>query len=397
MVDSSLSRATTSSVLLRTWMMLGTLMVWLAGMPSGLAATPRIAVLDLDGYGVDFEATQMMSQGVRDGFLEEGVYDPLDGYQIGDLVSEGHVDDLREARKLLAEARLKVASGQATSALSDLARVLEIHEAANSWVARRAELADAHYFTAVALARSGRSGDALSHIVETLYLYPGYDTDRAMNPASSIQSLFKDAYQAIANQDPHAYSGAELAGVGRLLGTPNVVVGFIRGDGTVELRLYRDGQLEAELVDTVSEIPLPPGDSYYAELARRLAGSGPPATTYSSVSTASSSSTDDGFVDVPFVEFEDDLDEIEVGETSVQGAEEKPRRLSRNQRKVGKIKTTGGIRYGKPVYQRWWFWTAIGVAAVGGGVYLYHYLQEDEEPIFTVDDTYSVSADLSGL
>lgn len=373
---------------------------WL--LPGRAFAMPRVAVLALDGYGVSYDDAQTTSRGVRDGFLEEGTLDPLDGYQIADTIATGHEDRIREARKLLAQARGDIDSGRLSTALDKLGRVLEIHERANSWVGRRPELADSHYFTAVALARIGRRTEALTHLMEVLYLYPNYDEDRAYQPSSLVQSLFSEAHRTIASEGPRTWSGPQVANIGEMLGVRHVVVGYVQEGGRIHLQMYVEGRLEAETSGTAEVFPLSPGEPLYSELAGRLArgvaaesGSAGAASSGGS-SGSTSSSSGDGFHEIPTVETEGS----EEGQAAAgsEGAESDGR-SRRWRRRAGKIRARGGIRYNnKPVYQQWWFWTAIGVAAAGGGYYAYSQMDEGEpEEVTETRQSYTVVVETSGL
>lgn len=385
------------------------LLFWVACPASLALAAGTIAVLDLDGYGVTWDTAQVMSQGVRDGFLENGDYDPIGGYQIADSVSAGHEAEIKQARTLLAEARVQMDAGNISGALSRLDQVLNLHQKANSWVARRPELADAHYFAAVAYSRTGRSSEALLHLKEALYLYPGYDQTRASNPPVNIKSLFEQARRDIDAEGPRTWSGTQVAAIGRLLGTSNVVAGYVTADGTLYLRLYRDGKVVSEATGKAPEMPLQPGDAYYADMAARIAATGAAggSTSRSSSSTSSSSTSSSGgdFADVPALTEDEERD---LADEDTEGLEEATRDKEEAERErkpgkpTGKIKASrGGIRYHKPVTQRWWFWTGIVAVAGGGGYLLYTVLDEEDRPSaddrHSPRDRYSTTVDTSDL
>lgn len=375
--------------------------------PGAALAIETVAVLDLDGYDVDYETAQVMSQGVRDGFLEEATFDPLSGYDITEGVSSGQGDRIRQARELLAEARQKMDSGDASGALRQLAEVLSIHESAWSWVGRRPELADAHYFTAVALSKLSRTTEATDHLVECLYLYPGYDTERAVKPDSSISSLFGRARAQLAAGERRTVPGARMATIGDRLGARYVVAGYVVGDGTVHVALYQDGRLITETTDFAAELPLYPGDPFFYDLAVHLVGgnhapSTPPSTM--SIGTPSEGQADFGeFHDIPTVDTAPtsstgSIGTIDGGHLTDDGSSYHDN--SRSRRRRGEHRIDGVKRWDrKPVAETWWFWTGVTVAVAGGGVGLYFLLQDDTPVSQTTQerDAYTVTLDPSDL
>lgn len=357
-------------------------------LPGVARAVPTIAVLDLDGYGVSYDSVQVMSQGVRDGFLEVGDFDPISGYQIADLMAAGFEEDLKNSRSLLAEARLDADSGNVSTALRKLDQVLAMHERARSWVGRRPELADAHYFTAVALARAGRNSEALDHLKEVLYLYPAYEVSRAVSPTPAIRSLFDQANREITAAGPRNLPGTLVSAVGKQIGTTNVVHGYVLADGTLCLRMYRDGTVVSEVKGRLAEIPLQPGDPNYAEIATRLtaggSGSSGSRTTASRPTTTSpttSSADSQGFYDLPPIDSEEE--EALAAEDSA-GIEEEAaekqkvsKEKARKNKPAGRIHGGNSIRVGRePITRRWWFWVGL-TAIVGGGAGYYVYTQID--------------------
>jgi hypothetical protein len=385
------------------------LAVWLL-LPRAAQAIETIAVLDLDGYGVPWEATQVMTQGLRDGFLEESTFDPLSGYDIAEGLSTGQSDALRRSRELLASARQRMDAGDSGGALRELAEVLSLHESAWSWVARRPELADAHYFTAVALASLGRNTEAVDHLVESLYLYPGYATDRAVDMPASVRSLFSDAVRQIGESERRTVPGSRIATIGERLSARYVVTGYIVADGTVHVGLYGDGRLVTELTDSAEEIPLYPGDPFFLDLASRLVGGQAAPAPAPTLGTSDHQPDEDDlgeFHDIPTVEPStlgptgptSSIGTSDGGHLTDQGSS-----YGRNdrQRRSGGRKghKVSGIHYDrKPVTETWWFWTSMTAVVAGGGVGLYFLLQDDntQTPQTTEQDSYTLTVDPSGV
>ena len=386
---------------------LGVLVI-LAG-PRAAWAIQSIAVLDLDGYGIDYETAQVMTQGLRDGFLEEATFDPLSGYDISEGISVGQGDSIRRARELLAAARQKMDASDTSGALRQLAEVLAIHESAWSWVGRRPELADAHFFTAVALTKLGRTTEAVDHLVECLYLYPGYDQGRAVGATGAITSLFSRAKVQLEEAERRTVPGSRIATIGDRLGAKYVVTGYVVADGTVHVGLYQDGRLVTESTDYAAELPLYPGDPFFYDLAVLLVGGEhSPQQTNFVAPIGQPSTTEPEFSDfheIPTVEpttttspsSSGSIGTSDGGHLTDQGSsyDNSGRRRSRRSEH-----TLSGIRYErKPVVETWWFWTGVTVAVAGGGVGLYMLLREDvvvsQDP--QEQDSYTITLDPSGV
>ncbi len=386
------------------------LLVALIGLvPRAALAIQTIAVLDLDGYDISFDDAQVMTQGLRDGFLEEGTFDPLTGYDISEGMSAGQDAGIRQAREHLAQARTKMDAGDASGALRLLAEVLSLHEAAWSWVGRRPELADAHYYTAIALAKLGRNTDATSHLVECLYLHPGYHQDRAASPQANVVRLFAEAAAQLNQAERRTVPGARTASIGERLGARYVVSGYVVGDGTVHVSLFQDGRLITEATDYAEALPLYPGDPFFYDLAVLLVGNeanaaGSAATMpIGTPSTAEPSFND--FHEIPDVEPSEPSGHISMGSVGTsdgghltdQGSAYGSNTRRRQRGSEHKVR---GVRYErKPVTETWWFWTGVTVAVAGGGLGLYFLLRDDtSSPPQTLDsDSYTITLDPSAI
>ena len=159
-----------------------------------------------------------LSHGLQDAFLSDGTYTPVDEFALADRLSAGRTSDLSEARKLISQARKSLDLGNAAGALRNLEDALRLHEGAGSTIARRPELADAHYLAGEALLRLGRGYDAERHFVDTLYLYPGYPDLRARGLSGTARNVFNRAAATVASADPRMPTTADLEGLSRALG-----------------------------------------------------------------------------------------------------------------------------------------------------------------------------------
>ena len=373
--------------------------------PRGAQAIQSIAVIDMDGYGVDYETAQVMTQGLRDGFLEEATFDPLSGYDISEGLTAGQGDTLPRARELLAQARTKMDSSDVSGALRLLAEVLSLHESAWSWVGRRPELADAHYFTAVALNKLGRTTEAVDHLVECIYLYPGYDQGRAVGSVATMTSLFVRARAQLEEAERRTVPGSRVATIGERLGAAYVVTGYLVADGTVHVSLFQDGRLVTESTEYATELPLYPGDPFFYDLAVLLVGGESTSGGFAPSGPPSHSSTTEpefgDFHEIPTVvpgstSSSSSIGTSDGGHLTDQGSAYDSSRRPRSRRGEHTMK---GIRYErKPVAETWWFWTGVTVAVAGGGVGLYMLLREDAvvatDPL--EQDSYTITLDPSG-
>ncbi len=368
-------------------------------LPGRALAIQTVVVLDLDGYGVSYETTEVMSQGLRDGFLEEGTFDPLSAYDITEGLSAGQQQNITTARTRLAEARKQMEAGSNVAALRTMAEVLSIHEEAWSWVGRRSELADVHYYIAVAMAASGRKADAVAHLVEAFHLFPAYDSERAVNPPASMARLFVDAYNQLDQGERRSIPGAQIATIGDKLGARYVVTGYVVEDGTVHASLFQDGRLINETTEYAEELPLYPGDPLFLDIATHLVGGfsepQPAPVVVPSYSSSGPSEFED-FHDIPSVEPLEQTPSSSSTLITDHGSDySSSRSPRRGRRSRAEIHTDRD-----PVTEQWWFWTSISAVVVGGGVGLYFALRPDpveEEPIVEEGDSYTIALDPSGL
>jgi len=385
----------------------------LCGTSSAWGNTP-VAVLDFDAYGPSWEEAQLVAQGLRDGFLEDGRFDPLASYEIAERLSKGHEEELRQARQLLTDARRQLDAGKKTEALRMLAEVLSLHETAGSRFGRRSELADTHYYLAIGLQKSGRSTEAVQHLVEVLYLYPGYDEDRARAPSGTIKSLFGRARTQLRSDAPRTMPPNEMQVLSDRLGVACVIAGWVDASNRATVRLYGKSKVLAEEVLAVGAPVAEPGDAIYADFAAGLsvtleAFAGQLGIVgQSPFEVEEKSSSGDRDLDFDQLPTFDDKNSGESegdsqGESTTKQASKTTVRKARvrtpKTKKKVKVRAGGGVRYEQPLTRRWWFWTASAVVVGGGGYYLYTVLSNDPvEPGDGVDEgAFDLSVDTSGL
>lgn len=353
---------------------------------SGVAQASTVAVLDFDGYGVSFDDSALVSQGMRDAFLETS-WLPLSDFDIADRLSAGHEGDISSARRLVSDARGALDRGQASTALSKLRQAKKLHLGAGSDVGRRPELADVEFFLAKAFLKLGRRSDAKKALIECLYLFPGYPDHRAPSMGSSLRSLFGQAETQINSTSKRILSSAEAASLQARLDVDALVVGYLASDGTIYARITRGTDITSEVRKTAAEVPPFPGEPIYGQLVRELVGEGggmipPPDYDGGSAPYADDSyggSSGDDFDDLPT--FDDGYAQPVQEEEgmSVRSPKTDPPSPEHAERESGfktstdkdsRIRSTGRMKYDSgPITHQPWFWGAIaGGVVVGGGV-----------------------------
>ncbi len=373
------------------------LLVWFLGLTitTGVAQASTVAVLEFDGYGVSYDDASLVSQGLRDAFLETS-WLPLSDFDIADRLSAGHEGDISSARRLVSDARGALDRGQASTALSKLRQAQKLHLSAGSDIGRRPELADVSFFLARAYLSLGRRSDAKKALVDCLYLFPGYPDHRAPSMSSGLRSLFAEAGRQVENSPKRILNSDDAARIQDRLNADALVVGYLTSDGTVYARFTRDTTIEAEVSKSSGEVPPFPGQPIYGQLARELVGEGREMVVPADYGGGGAPYAEDGFESgggygsggaaddfdaLPAFEEDDDFappapeEEIRVIRSPMtdppppeQAGRESGFRTSTE--KDARIRSTGRMKYDTgPITHQPWFWGVIaGGAIVGGGV-----------------------------
>ncbi len=360
------------------------------------AQAQEIAVLDFDAYDLTYDEAMLVSTGLRDAFLAEGSFYPLADYDIGERLTQGQGDALTQARTLLADARSDLNLGSVQGALGKIEDALVLHQSTGSQWARRAELADCHFYAAVALSKQGRQTEMLRHLKETLYLYPGYPEIRAPGGLSStLRSGFGRASDELAGEKRRVPSTDDIVAVASRIAVDAVVVGFVTADGAVYARLIANGELAGESKVLAEIVPPMPGDPIYGDMAAELLSgvSAPVGGAMGAYATADVSDLgttgdpdySDGF-DYEIPDFsaplpEPEEEEEEATEDDQRMASTKRSRTPRARKGTAKISSGRRVRYDDgPVTRTWWFWTATGAVVLGGGTAAAVVVLSDEGP-----------------
>ena len=339
------------------------------------AGAVEVAVLDFDGYGVDFDDASLVSQGLRDAFLEEGTFFPLESFDITERLAVGRESNVPQARELVGQARSAMTSGSNTRGIALLDQARKLHEEAGSALARRSELADIHYFQGEAYAALGQRTQALRAFEQCLWLYPGYPETRARgNVSNQALVLVSEAAERQANAERRMLSPQEAEKVADRLRVGAVVSGYVESSGRMHVRMVQGDRVIGELTQTLEDFPPFPGDSIYVQLvASLLAG------TSSGGATGVSRSSFEG--DAGAASAFEDLPEFDEPAPQQTRPPPPPRTVTKKRRweipffrertyKTGNTTVRirqEGVRNTKPVTERWWFWPVTGVAAAGTG------------------------------
>lgn len=283
-----------------------------------LASAATVAVLELDGYGVDRAAAGRAAEGLRDAFQQGGVLDPLTGGDVAAGLSAGADESLRRGREALAEARRLQAGGDQVGALGAAERAEGAYRAALADLGLRTELADALYVQARCLVALDRSTEAWFALREVEHLHPGYLAERGGRAGETVERLYAEVEKATLRGERREFEGARLARAEAALGVDYVVVGWLDLQGRLRVELWDEGK-RVEAVDAaLSTMPPSEADPVYARVAGRLVDPlGPPRP--------------------------------HVAAAEAPAPEAPPPEPTRT------------------VVDRWWFWASAGVVLAGGG------------------------------
>lgn len=356
--------------------------LFLHGASGSPAMAGEIAVLDFDGYGVSHDDAILVSQGFRDALLESGVFFPIESYDITERYMVGYEEDISRARELVGVGRKYLDSGNLAGALKQFDAARELHQRAGSPLARRPEAADVEYFIGLTYLRQGRTTQAQSAIETTLRLYPGYDTYRAGQKSSQVDSAFERARANIMSGKKVLLEPDEASQIANRLGVSAVLSGYIDVEGVIYARLIEGSRVLNELTWTVEEIPPFPGDPLYGRFVADITAGALDSTSSANFTTQR------GFPEAGSDAEFDELPEFEAQDQPAQQNSRRPAptnvaqdpsfrqkvegffrsRDTSSGETTAQIRQEGGrLRYNDvPITQRWWFWTATGAVTVGG-------------------------------
>ncbi|MBM4364566.1 MAG: tetratricopeptide repeat protein [Deltaproteobacteria bacterium] len=340
----------------------------LLGLSPALAAS--VALLPLDGRGVDANVAADATEALRDALAAEGSVEVPTATALSDLLLDGHDTELRKARERYAAGRKAWEAADTELAISALIEALRLHGIARSEWTRRGEVADARWILAQCLLREGRVLEGRAELEKVAAAWPGYT--RTRGTAGPVPTkMLAEVELGLARQAWAPPDGDVLDDLFRAAGPDLLVVGVIDATGLVRLRSFEPDGTEREVSDRVG-VPIDSMEEAWGIMATQLAGLAGPRSIAARAE-----------------EEEEPAPEDEVTPTVAPApTREAPPTSSRPVR----IKESGSVRYDdRPVTSRWWFWTAL-VGVIGGSTAAAIVLAQPPEVVEVHDeDAWSVS------
>ena len=329
------------------------------GLSPALAAS--VAILPLDGRGVDANAARDATDALRDAVVADGRADAPTLTALADALTAGHENDLRKARDRYAAGRKAWEGGDTEIAIASLTEALRLHGLARSEWARRAEEADAHWILAQCFLREGRVLEARTELESVGALWPGYT--RSRGTAGPVPTkMLGEVELGLARATWAPPDAGEVDELFRALGVDWVVVGVIDSTGLVRLRGFESGGGEFEISDRVA-VPVDTMEGAWTAMAAQVGGY---ATGASGALSRVGGDDDEEPVDEEPLAGSQDDDDDDGDADDVVVAAAVATTPARTSTRAVRIKETGTVRYDdRPVTSKWWFWTLV-VGALGG-------------------------------
>ncbi len=341
----------------------------LLGLSPALAAS--VALLPLDGRGVDANVAADATEALRDALAAEGSVDVPTATALSDLLLEGHDTELRKARERYAAGRKAWEAADTELAIPALTEALRLHAIARSEWSRRGEVADARWILAQCLLREGRVLEGRTELEKVAALWPGYT--RTRGTAGPVPTkMLAEVELGLSRQAWTPPEGEVLDELFRVAGPDLLVVGVIDATGLVRLRSFEPDGTEREVSDRVA-VPIDSMEDAWGIMAAQLAGLAVPTAAVARVT-------------------EPEEEEEEPEEETPAVAPAPARETAPTSSRPVRIKERGAVRYDdRPVTSRWWFWTAL-VGVLGGSTAAAIVLAQPPEVVEVHDeDAWSVS------
>lgn len=337
----------------------------LLGLAHALAAS--VAVLPLDGRGVDALAARDATDALRDAIVADGRVDAPTLTALADALTAGHENDLRKARERYAAGRKAWEAGDTALAIPALTEALRLHALAGSEWARRAEEADAHWILAQCFLREGRVLEGRAALERVGALWPGYA--RTRGTAGPVPTkMLAEVEVGLARQAWAPPEGTAVDELFRALRADWLVVGVVDATGLVRLRGFGGSGEEFEISDRVG-VPVDPTEGAWSAMAGAVAGYATGTTPSLGAAVAVGTHVETDVDDERSLGHDDEVDDPDddgdaPGVVVSTGASSST--TTRTSSRPVRIKETGTVRYDdRPVTSRWWFWT-LTLGAVGG-------------------------------
>ncbi len=342
----------------------------LLGLSTALAAS--VALMPLDGRGVDANVAADATEALRDALAAEGSVEVPTATALSDLLLDGHDTELRKARERYAAGRKAWEGADTELAIPALTEALRLHGIARSEWSRRGEVADARWILAQCLLRAGRVLEGRAELEKVAALWPGYT--RTRGTAGAVPTKMLAEVELGLSRLPWAPPGGEvLDELFRVAGPDLLVTGVVDATGLVRLRSFEPDGTEREVSDRVA-VPIDSMEEAWGIMAAQLAGLATPGPSVSRRAEP------------------DEEEEAEHEEEPEVVVAAPPRETATTASRPLRIKASGAVRYDdRPVTSRWWFWTAL-VGVVGGSTAAVIVLAQPPEVVEVHDeDAWSVS------
>ena len=184
----------------------------------------------------------------------------------------------------------------------------------------------------------------------------------------------------------------DLQDIAASINVDAIVVGYISGDGQIFAQMVLGGSIAGDVNEMSQDIPPFPGDPIFItmveSLLRGVGGVEQSSPVESSTQFAANPFGTSGATTAPVPSFVQD------------GVNNRPpERCVEVWWQVWKTcEAEGPLSYARrPITEEWWFWTATGVAVVGGGVYAWNrWVPESEDPEDVIVDgnSYTLNVDI---
>jgi hypothetical protein len=361
-----------------------------------IAEAGEVAVLQFDGYGVSFDDASLVSEGVRSAFLEVGDYFPVEAWDFSERMADSTDPTLREARSKYAEGVVEFRAGRYRSSISSFEASIDAHMSVGSHYARREQLADVYFHIGRAQFQIGASTGAMQSFEHVARLYPQYleTRHRGANDSlsGSVRAMISRASSELDAAPRSLPSEVDLQEIALSINVDAIVAGYISADGQIFAQMVSRGRIIGDVNEVSQDVPPFPGDPIFITMVESLLGGvggvQEPSPVESSTQFASNPFGTSGATSSPVPSF--------VEQSTNQRP---PERCVDVWWQVWKTcEATGPLSYAsKPVTEEWWFWTATGVAVVGGGVYAWNRWapeSEDPEDVIVDGNSYTLNVDI---
>lgn len=233
------------------------------------AAPGDVAILPFDAVpGVASRDLDVLERGLAIALRRRTSRPAVRGDALEERLAVGKRERLKEARAALEEGYTMLAEGDPDIGLVFFEEAIAAHEDVTSMIARRNELADAHYALAKSLTAMGRITDAQPHLESALRMVPDYLEARGEVPTEVMLAAVRSVERELAQKRPRRLSYAGALSLRSELSVDHIIHGVIGRSDTFVLHVYpRRGDLVSIPHQLPAKVP-PLGDTWYDDVAK---------------------------------------------------------------------------------------------------------------------------------